>query len=175
MKNYIALLRGINVGGHKKIIMANLRTALSDLGLKNVATYIQSGNVFFTSEEKNIKKLEQDIHNIILSDFGFEVPVLITTTEALQTVLDDCPFDEEVKQNSYFILFYNTPNADLVTAVSNISHPNETVIIREKCIYFYSSVGYGKAKFNNRFFEKKLKINSTARNYKTMLYLTTFH
>ena len=175
MKNYIALLRGINVAGHKKIKMADLRTALSNLGLKNVATYIQSGNVFFTSEEKNINKLEQDIHNIILSNFGFEVPVLITTTEALQTVLDDCPFDEEVKQNSYFILLYNTPSTDLVKEFSGISHPNETVIIREKCIYFYSSVGYGKAKFNNRFFEKKLKINSTARNYKTMLYLTTFH
>jgi len=175
MKNYIALLRGINVGGHKKIKMADLRTALSNLGLKNVATYIQSGNVFFTSEEKNIKKLEQDIHNTIVEVFGFEVPVLVTTKEDLQAVLDNCPFDEDVKQNSCFVLFYDTPDADLVKVVSEISYPNETIIIKENCIYFYSAVGYGKVKFNNSFFERKLKVISTARNYKTMLHLTGIH
>lgn len=175
MKDYIALLRGINVGGHKKIKMANLREVLCDFGYKNVKTYIQSGNVFFQTETKNIKQLEIDIHQLILTHFGFEVPVLVVTKEILQTLLDTCPFEEEVKKNSYFILFYAKPNKDLVAAVSKISYPNETVVIKERCIYFYSAVGYGKAKFNNSFFERKLKVISTARNYKTMLHLTGIH
>ena len=168
MITYIALLRGINVSGQKKIPMAELRELLSKNDFKEVQTYIQSGNVIFKSLEKNIEKLELQMHHAIKAHFGFEVPVLIKTPRELQQIFDDCPFPEEKKVNSYFTLLYDMPKQSLVVEASKLSYPNEEFIITDRCIYFYCSTGYGKAKYSNNFFERKLKITSTARNYKTM-------
>ena len=77
MKTYIALLRGINVGGHKKVSMAHLRDVLTKSGLENVKTYIQSGNVIFQSLKENKGELEVLIHNAIMAHFGFDVPILV--------------------------------------------------------------------------------------------------
>ncbi len=170
-KTYIALLRGINVSGQKKVPMAELRALLSEEGLANVRTYIQSGNVIFQSSEQNISQLELRIHNAIKSHFGFEVPILVKTPEQMQEIFDTCPFPEEKKINSYFMLLYATPDSQLVAEVSKLTYPNEEFIITNTCIYFYCAVGYGKAKFGNNFFERKLKLTATARNYKTMVKL----
>lgn len=168
MNTYIALLRGINVSGQKKIPMADLRELLTKSGLQNVQTYIQSGNVIFESSENHIQKLEEKIHVLIKTHFGFEVPILIKTSKQLLEIFDACPFSEEKKINSYFTLLYSTPNEKLVNEISKTSYPNEEFIIIKNCIYFNSALGYGKAKCNNNFFERKLKITATARNYKTM-------
>ncbi|MBJ6369751.1 DUF1697 domain-containing protein [Snuella sedimenti] len=85
MNTYIALLRGINVSGQKKVPMETLRKVLTNMGLKNVKTYIQSGNVVFQTMETNNSILEQTIFDAIQSQFGFEVPVLVLTTNRLQT------------------------------------------------------------------------------------------
>lgn len=171
MNKYIAFLRGINVSGHKKIPMAELREVLLTLGFQNVQTYIQSGNVIFESLENNTQKLELEMHNAIKNHFGFEVPILIKTPEALKGIFDNSPFPEEKKVNSYFTLLYDVPDKDLIAEVSKIKYSNEEFIITNNCIYFYCSTGYGKAKCNNSFFERKLKITATARNYKTMVKL----
>ena len=171
MKTYIALLRGINVGGHKKIPMAELRELLTKKGLQNVQTYIQSGNVIFQSSGEDKHKLEFKIHNAIKTYFGFEVPVLVIFPEELKQIFDDCPFSEENKMISYFMLLFDVPKKDLIQEVSEITYPNEFFEISDNSIYFYSSVGYGKAKCSNNFFERKLKITATARNYKTIVKL----
>ena len=171
MKTYIALLRGINVSGQKKVPMAELRTLLTNAGLENVQTYIQSGNVILKSPERDVQKLELKIHQAIKTHFGFEVPILVKTREDLQHIFDNCPFPEEKKTNSYFTLLYTVPDKDLIDAVANISYPNEEFVITNTCIYFYCSTGYGKAKYSNNFFERKLKTTATARNYKTMVKL----
>ncbi|MEP1486938.1 MAG: DUF1697 domain-containing protein [Algibacter sp.] len=171
MQTYIALLRGINVSGQKKVPMAELRDLLSGIGLKHVQTYIQSGNVIYQSSEKNSQQLESNIHKAIKIHFGFEVPILVIKPKDLQQIFDDCPFSEEQKINSYFTLLYSIPDKQLITEASKISHPNERFVITDSCIYFYCSTGYGKAKYNNNFFERKLKITATARNYKTMVKL----
>ena len=171
MKTYIALLRGINVSGQKKIPMAELRELLSKSGLQNVQTYIQSGNVIFQSAEENIQKLELKIHDAIKKHFGFEVPILIKAPKDLQRIFNECPFPESQKENSYFTMLYTTPYKVLIEEASKTSYPNEVFIITNDCIYFHCSVGYGKAKCNNNFFERKLKVTATARNYKTMVKL----
>lgn len=171
MQTYIAFLRGINVSGHKKIPMAELRELLSKSDFENVETYIQSGNIIFKSSEVNTQKLELEMHNTIKKHFGFEVPILITTPDELRTVFDDCPFPEEKKVKSYFTLLYDSPDKNLIAEVSKIKYPNEEFIITNNCIYFYCSTGYGKAKYSNNFFEKKFKTRATARNYKTMVKL----
>lgn len=171
MHTYIALLRGVNVSGQKKIPMAELRGILAKSGLENVQTYIQSGNVIFQSLETDTSTLELKIHNAIKSYFGFEVPVLVLTPRELKNIFHSSPFPKEKKENSYFMMLYSKADKDLVDSISELSYPNEEFKITDKAVYFYCSVGYGKAKFSNNFFERKLKVTATARNYKTMVKL----
>ena len=171
MKTYIALLRGINVGGHKKVPMAELREILTKSGLENVQTYIQSGNVVFKSSQKDAIAIESCMEKTIRDYFDFEVPVMIRTREALKTIFDGCPFPEEKKINSYFSILSEVPTEDAVNEAIQKTYPNEVYVIDKDCIYLFCANGYGKAKFNLNFFEQKLKVSATARNYKTMVKL----
>nr|WP_321227009.1 DUF1697 domain-containing protein [uncultured Psychroserpens sp.] len=170
MINFIILLRGINVGGHKKVAMAELRDLLAKTGFEAVKTYIQSGNVILQSkEDKN--EIESKVKAAIQSHFGFDVPVLARTRVELEQIFDACPFSEEKKENSYFVLLSKIPNAELIDEVMKITYENEEFHIIDDCIYFYSSVGYGNSKFNMNLFEKKLGVKATSRNFKTMVKL----
>ncbi len=171
MKTYIALLRGINVSGQKKVPMAELRDLLSGLGLSHVQTYIQSGNVIFQSLGKSKKGLEDGIQKAIKSHFGFEVPVLVKTSRQLKEILTQTPFSKEKTEQSYFTLLHQKPDESLVEGVKLLKYPNEEFYITDECVYFFSSTGYGKAKCNNNFFEQKLKVSATTRNYKTIVKL----
>jgi uncharacterized protein (DUF1697 family) len=171
MKTYLALLRGINVSGQKKIPMAELRELLSKSRFENVQTYIQSGNVVFQSSEKNKTILVHAIQQAIENHFGFDVPVLVKTSQEIRHILDNCPFSEKEKMTSYFTLLHNQPQQSFIETTSKESYQNETFHIHGTCVYFYCSTGYGKAKCNNNFFERKLKVAATTRNYKTMIKL----
>ena len=171
MNTFIALLRGINVSGQKKIPMAQLRSLLSKSGFDNVQTYIQSGNVIFQSSEVNRTTLENLIQKAITSHFGFEVPVLVRSAAEIGDILDACPFTDEKKTNGYFTLLHSAPDKKLIKETHLISYPNEEFHISNQCVYFYSTSGYGNAKCNNNFFERKLKVDATTRNYKTMVKL----
>lgn len=99
MSIYIALLRGINVGGKHRVNMAELKRTLEDAGLQNVRTYIQSGNVLFESdgdETELYEKMEQEIEK----RFGFPVPVILRTSQELQAIIDGCPFTAEEVQTA---------------------------------------------------------------------------
>lgn len=170
MQTYIALLRGINVGGHKKVPMAELRDLLTNAGFQNVQTYIQSGNVIFQSS-KNASELETEIQKLIHSHFGFEVSVIVKNNNELQAIFETCPFSEEKKEDSYFILLSDIPNEHVIEKTQGIIYENEEVVIKNDCLYFYSSAGYGRTKFNMNTYERKLKVVGTARNYKTMVKL----
>jgi uncharacterized protein (DUF1697 family) len=171
MKGYIALLRGINVGGHKKVLMAELRDLLTTSGLENVQTYIQSGNVIFKSSEENKRKLEAIIKEAINVHFGFEVPVLVRTKEEIKTILDDCPFPEAKKVLGYFIMLSEIPDRNLVEEATQKSYLDDDYVVLRDCIYLFCAKGYGRAKFKLNYFEEKLKVNATVRNYKTMVKL----
>ncbi|MCK7589033.1 DUF1697 domain-containing protein [Subsaxibacter sp. CAU 1640] len=171
MNNYIALLKGINVGGHKKVPMADLRALLTKSGFENVQTYIQSGNVILQSFE-NKSKIQKQLEESIKDHFGFEVSVIVKTNKHLQKVLDDCPFEKGAKEKSYFVMFNKKPSDELVKEAKSISYDEgEEIIIKNDCLYFYSANGYGQSKFNMNTFERKLKVIGTSRNYNTMLKL----
>ncbi|WP_179004655.1 DUF1697 domain-containing protein [Winogradskyella forsetii] len=168
MKTYIALLRGINVGGHKKVPMAELRELLEKSGLENVKTYIQSGNVIFQSLTKDSKTLEKTIQKSIINHFGFEVPVLVKTRTELDLIFKHCPFPEAQKVESYFIVLSQKPNKDLVDDIAQKVYPNEEFVITNECVYIYYVLGAGKAKLGVNWFENRLKVKATARNFRTM-------
>ena len=171
MKTYIILLKGINVGGHKKVPMAELRELLSKSGFENVKTYIQSGNVILQSAEINIQNIEKEIKNAILDHFGFEVFVLAKTRQELKCIFDNSPFIKEKKVKSYFTMLHQTPSAELVKIASEKKYEGEEYFIIENCIYYFCAKGYGQAKFNMSLFERKLETFATSRNYNTMVKL----
>lgn len=171
MKIYIALLRGINVSGQKKILMADLKKLLKNTGLKDVVTYIQSGNIIFKSEEIKTDVLENKIKEVIKDYYGFDVPVLVLTKENAAYILENTPFDKLLEgeaERVYYILLKNAPLKEFTDALNNEDYKGEKFSITEKCVYLTSLHGYGRTKCNNNFFEKKLKVSATTRNLKTM-------
>ena len=171
MKTYIALLKGINVGGHKKVPMAELRDLLAKSGFQNVQTYIQSGNVVFQTHDKSIQKIEETIEKAIIDYFGFEVSVIVKTNPDLQLIFDSCPFENAKKEKSYFIMLNKVPERNLIERADKIFYDDEEIIIKNNCLYFYCSKGYGQSKFNMNTYERKLNVIGTSRNYNTMVKL----
>lgn len=171
MNTYIVLLKGINVGGHKKVPMVELRTLLTANGFLNVKTYIQSGNVVIESLEKEIHVIENKIQMLLLEHFGFDVSVLIITPNNLKQIFDGCPFDEEKKKASYFMMLHETPSKALIDEASKKVYEYDEYRIENGCIYLFCEKGMGKSKFNAKYFERKLNTFATARNYNTMLKL----
>lgn len=171
MITYIAFLRGINVGGHKKIKMADLRLLLEGLGYKEVLTYIQSGNVIFNSLEEERDKLENQISEVIKNQYGFEVPVLVKTRTEINNILDINPYndaDDLASNKIYFVLLKKVPKIEDIEATSAIIFENEKFIITPECVFIRYDLGAGKAKCGINFFESKLKVAATSRNYRTM-------
>jgi len=164
----LSLLRGINVGG-RKVPMADLRILYEELGLKNITTYIQSGNVIFESKVAN-KALEKKIEKKIKVKFGFDVSVITRTKEELNAVIKENPFTKENNielEKLYVIFLGEIPDPVLLKKLIESDLGPERFIVCGKTIYLYCPVGYGEAKLNNNFFEKKLKVVATTRNWRT--------
>ncbi len=169
MAIFLSILRGINLGGHKKILMADLKTLYEELGFTNVITYIQSGNVVFENPQ-NINMV-QAIGQKIFEKYGFEVPIIIRTLDELGALIDKNPFlkEENIQIDKLHITFLaDLPQAILLDKVQTLTYPPDRFIILEKEAYIYCPDGYGNTKLNNSFFESKLKVTATTRNWKTV-------
>jgi uncharacterized protein (DUF1697 family) len=169
MNTYIAFLRGINVGGHKKILMEDLRNLLESAGFDNVQTYIQSGNVIFKSSA-NASSCEQLIGELIARKYGWEVPVIIKEPVEISEILKKCPFSGEKKEKSYFTLLSSPLDEESIRELLELNNQKEELYIKGSCVYFWSE-NYSGSRFNNNFLERRLKVNATARNYWTILKL----
>jgi uncharacterized protein (DUF1697 family) len=161
---YIAILRGINVSGSKKLPMAELRTLLAKLDFQKVQTYIQSGNVVFASDEKNQEKLGEQISEAIKKQYDYDVPVLVKTIAEWKTAMANNPFtDKDIsKQGITFLATIPT-----VTDFEIDSKDDEFKIINSE-VYLYCPNGFGRSKLTNNLFERKLKTQATTRNWKTI-------
>ena len=103
--NYVAFLRGINVGGHKKIRMVDLKAMFEMMKFSNVRTYINSGNVLFETSDIDSEKLTKNIEEAITKTFGFEVKVMIRTIDELQDILDHNPYPNPADDEKMYISF----------------------------------------------------------------------
>lgn len=174
MPKYIALLRGINVGGHKKIMMTDLKILFQKLGFSEVASYIQSGNIIFICNETNILKLEHQIEQAIEKAFGFQVPVMVLTQSKLQKIVSENPFkafDEDDTSKIYYLFLKDVPQKAAVELFNKTKYENERFFIQGDYIYLKCLAGMGKAKLTTNIFEKRLGVEATARNHKTTLKL----
>ncbi len=174
MKKYIALLRGINVSGQKKIKMAELRELLSGVkGMDDVATYIQSGNIVFTSKEEQ-GELQGKIILAIEEHYGYKVGVFVYSQSEWETIVSENPFlqDDAVDATKcHLSCLDSVPEQQLVDTLKESEYlPDEFRVIGKR-IYVHCPNGYGRTKLHNNFFEKKLKVSATTRNWRTTMKL----
>ncbi len=171
MPTFIALLRGINVSGKKKIKMADLRQHLGAAGLKAVETYIQSGNVVFEHPPAPEGQLAAKIAAAIESAYGFQVPVLVLSAEQLEAIAEANPMQAEAAEapGRMLVTFLEAvPEADAFGALEAVRKANERFRHIGKAVYLYCPDGYGRTKLSNTFIERKLKVPATTRNWKTV-------
>jgi len=171
METYIAILRGINVSGQKSIKMADLKTHLEEMGYHKVETYIQSGNVVFDHETSPPQDLAKDIEEKIFEKYGFQVPTIVKLPSELEHTLGHNPFLQDPRKdpNRMYVTFLSeAPSSISMAKVENIDHSPEEFVLDGANIYLFAPLGYGRAKMNNNFFENKLKVAATTRNWKTV-------
>ena len=171
MGTYIILLRGINVSGQKKIRMADLRVLLENAGFEEVRTYIQSGNVILQTGLGGEKKVAGKVSEVIAEAYGFEVKSIAIRPETWNYVLHNNPFLSSRSEDSkrlYVTFLFDLPKGELISKLDPAEYPPEEFIIDGKVLYFFSPLGYGRAKMNNNYWEAKLKVDATTRNWRTV-------
>ncbi len=175
MPNYIAILRGINVGGRRKILMADLKSYFRNLGFQEVQTYIQSGNVLFSSnQDLKAEAIENLLEAEILKSFGFEVPVIVRTSDQLKKAINNNPFYKSTDvdiERLHLTLLKQDPSQENLDKLKDFKQENDDFKIENRNVFVYCSGKYSDSKFSNKFFESKLKVTATTRNWKTILKL----
>lgn len=179
MTIYIALLRGINVGGKNKIKMVELKRLLEAINLSEVRTYIQSGNILFKSdksEEYLCNKIEHEIHYT----FGVTTKVILRTKKELEELIFSCPFSEsEIKEaemlskvkSLYVSLLASTPLKENIEIINTYTNDNDKYKIIGRDVYLLFSNSIRNSKLSNNL--SKLGVPSTVRNWETLYKLVT--
>jgi uncharacterized protein (DUF1697 family) len=173
MAKYISFLRGINVGGHKIIKMENLKNFFEAYGLKDVKTYIQSGNVIFQSPEKDIDKLNSGIEKHLFQTLGFAVEVFTRSEEQLKKVHSANPFVDITPDKTtkiYVSFLRSVPPAEKMNDFESLSYDAEKFVVlgTEAYILLYKDRIKTKAVFANNILEKKLGVAATTRDWNTI-------
>ncbi|UMB60667.1 DUF1697 domain-containing protein [Lutibacter sp. A80] len=171
MHIYIALLRGINVSGKNKIKMIELKQLFLDIGFSEVNTYIQSGNVIFSTNQTNTLKIEQLITTKIKEQFKYAVKVLILKKDELETAFNTSPFLNKTTfdlKKTCATFLDKIPTNEGILKVKELAAKNEIVLFKNKIAYLYCPNGLGSTKLTNKNIETKLKISATSRNWNTV-------
>jgi uncharacterized protein (DUF1697 family) len=168
MATYVSMLRGINVGRKKRIKMEDLKDLYRSLDFKDVRTYIQSGNVVFKYHDYPTLELREKIGKEIKDVFGFDVSVIIRTKDELQEIIENNPFQKEDIKQLHVTFLSDIPTQKTVKEIDQIKDESERFSISGKEIYLFLPHGYGRTRLSNDFFEKKLNVSATTRNWKTV-------
>ena len=172
----VALLRAVNVGG-RKVIMAELRAMLEDLGLAAPRTLLASGNALFESDE-DAAVLEGRLEEAIQHRFGLRSEVMVRTPEDCAAALAAGPFQAEAKaepSRTYVMFLKSAPPAEAVQALLAAVEPMpERAAVRGREAYLYYADGAGTSKLTNALIERKLGVRGTARNWNTVGKLAAF-
>ncbi len=165
------MLRGVNLVTHNRMKMESLRTSLGALGLEQVQTYIQSGNVVFRCKESSAAKLCEKIEKRILADFGFTVPVISLTAKEMGEIIQNNPFVAQagVDITKLHVTFLaHAPVSSALQTLGKLPVGTDQFRHSSKAIYLYCPGGYGETKLSNNAFEKLLSVRATTRNWKTV-------
>ncbi|GHB94968.1 hypothetical protein GCM10010332_21530 [Streptomyces albogriseolus] len=169
---YAALLRGINVGGGKKVPMAELRGLLESLGLRDVRTYLQSGQAAFTAGHGGEESLAADLSGALAGRFGFDVDVIVRDHAYLRGVVEACPFpagDLEPKQ--LHVTYYSAPvTEDRFAEIDRETYLPEDFRLGDRALYLYVPDGLGRSKLAEHLSKPRLArgVVATSRNWNTV-------
>ncbi len=172
MPTWILLLRGINVGGKHQLPMKELRETLVEVGCTDIETYIQSGNVVFTNPMRSETKLTQSIEDAIERRFQFRPAALLFSPKFLRQAIEENPYlqaESQPKAVHFFFLAKAANNPDLAS-LEAIATATEKFSLIDRVLYLYTPDGLGKSKLASCI-EKRLGVQTTARNYNTVAML----
>jgi len=173
MTPVICLLRGVNVGGHAKIAMSELREICLSLKLRNPATYIQSGNAVFATNEADLTALASRIESAIEKRLGFRPTVMLRTAQEMRAIIRANPFARRsgLDPGKLVVSFLAAPlTADLSSRITAIKVGPEEIRCGDRELYIYFPDGQGRSKLPP-VLERTAKIPATARNWNTVLKL----
>ncbi|MEO1062257.1 MAG: DUF1697 domain-containing protein [Actinomycetota bacterium] len=169
MGDHVALLRGINVGGRRRVPMAELREVAEGLGLDAVRTHLQSGNLLFAPDGRPPELVAGVLAEAIADQFGFEVPVVVATAEDLR-ITSEHPFDDrDVDEAMLHVLFLDRrPDAAAVLALDPDRSPGDRYAVEGRFAYLRFGEGSARSKLTVDWFERSLDVVATGRNLRTV-------
>lgn len=170
MTRHIVLLRGINVGGHRKVAMADLRAVLSGLGYTDVATYIQSGNAVLTAEESDPDAVGSAVREALRTELGFDVPVMVRTLDQLRAIVAANPLPVD-QPSAFKVLFCAEPvDTAVLTSIDPATHPRERIAVTPTEVFTHHEQSVREAKLP-AVVGRHCPGEITARNWRTVLRL----
>lgn len=169
MPRWIALIRGINVGGHNKIPMATLSKVLEEAGCDSVRTYIQSGNVVFRSISSSKRALSQLLGDAIEREFCFRPHLLLISSTDFRTAVANNPFPQAGSEPNklHFYFLDKAPETYAIKSLESLATPTERIDLIGNVFYLFTPDGVGRSKLASAV-ERKLGVTATARNYSTV-------
>ncbi|MBC2869733.1 DUF1697 domain-containing protein [Streptomyces mexicanus] len=175
MTTYAALLRGINVGGSKKVPMAELRTLLEGLGHADVRTHLQSGQAVFSCAHGDEEALAAELGRAIEQRFGFAVDVIVRDHAYLRAVAASCPFPAaDLQPRQLHVTYFSAPvDADRFCAIDQAAHLPEEFRLGDRALYLYAPDGLGRSKLAEQLSRRSVTkgLIATTRNWNTVLKL----
>ncbi|MEV4948762.1 DUF1697 domain-containing protein [Streptomyces sp. NPDC053755] len=171
---YAALLRGINVSGHRKVPMAELRSLLEELGHRDVRTYLQSGNAVFTTDadDRSEDALRQDLEDAVERHFGFRVDCLVRDADYLAAVADACPFPAAELEGRQLHVTYFSERVDpeRLAGIDQAAFLPEEFRLGDRALYLYAPDGLGRSKLAEALSRPGLTkgVVATSRNWNTV-------
>jgi uncharacterized protein (DUF1697 family) len=171
MPVYIAMLRGINVGAHKRMKMEKLRASCEGLGLRNVKTYIQSGNVIFSAGKLPSAILSKKLGECIVRDFGFSADVIFRTRDEMKRIIDGNPFANEHGMDTsklHVVFLPQTPSAAAIKKMQELTLAPDRVHSSGNEIYFYFPNGISGSSLWKHSLDRVLSVAGTMRNWNTV-------
>jgi len=169
MTTYIALLRGINVGGKNILPIKELASVLESIGLENVHTYIQSGNVVFQSATTDANKLSQAIKNAVGESHGLSPEVLVLSIDELRDAIASCPYTdgERDPKTLHFSFLASIPSDPDLDRLEVIRSPSERFQLAGPVFYLHAPEGIGRSKLAANV-ERAIGVTATGRNWRTV-------
>ena len=167
MVKYVAFLRGINVGGNHLVRMDQLKQLFGSLGLMDVQTYIQSGNVIFESEEKGAAMLERQIESLLAKELGYKVAVFLRTIQEVASISARSPFKPNEKEALHIVFLSEKPGKKIAGALMSLVNEADDYALKGREIYNLRR-DREKSVFSNNLIEKTLDLSATTRNITTI-------
>ncbi|MEO7538854.1 MAG: DUF1697 domain-containing protein [Pyrinomonadaceae bacterium] len=167
---YVALLRGINVGGNNMIKMETLRSTFESLGFENVTSYINSGNLSFEASAADDAVLAKKIHDAIQSEFEFDISVMVRSSTEIDEIIANNPYIGQFESDKDMHVFFlaSELSSDQTKSLLEKNSEEEMIAVNGRTIYYLLKMSIIDSVLGKGFIDKKIKVPATARNWRTV-------